>query len=81
MPGQIALAAIKLVAPLGSHTPIEVVGDGAIQLVDIDRFQPLPQAIALRSQMRNCFIVVVPFNLEAVPQRFNDKIVNLLIEP
>ncbi|WP_037491290.1 MULTISPECIES: hypothetical protein [Sphingomonadales] len=80
MPDEIALAAIELVAPLQSHAAIKIVSDSAIQLIDIDSFQTLPKALALRMKVRHRFIMVVPLNLEAVLQRFDDNIVNILVE-
>jgi hypothetical protein len=80
MPGQIALAAVKLLAPLHGHAPIEIIGNGAVQLVDIDRFETLPQPVTLGTQTRHRFVMVMPFDIEAVFECLNDKVVNLLVE-
>nr|WP_287387637.1 hypothetical protein [Sphingobium sp.] len=80
MPGQVTLAAVKLVAPLRGHTAVEGIGNGTVQLVDIDRLQALTQPVALGAQTHHRLVMVAPLDLEAGPERLNDEIVNLFVE-
>nr|WP_037517747.1 hypothetical protein [Sphingomonas sp. LH128] len=81
MPRQVALAAIQFITPLGRYAPVEVLRDRAVELVHIDRLQSITQPVDLGAQARHRLIVVAPLDFEAVPERLDDKDINILVDP
>ncbi|MEE4450498.1 hypothetical protein V2S85_02515 [Novosphingobium resinovorum] len=81
MPRQVALAAIQFIAPLRRHAPVEILGHGAVQLIDIHSLQPITEPIDLRPKARDRLVMVAPLDLEAVPERLDDKVVDFLVDP